>query len=49
MVTALVKLALCMKQKPYDSYEIGKMFIRYSWDLITDIKEYQQIATMGEL
>lgn len=46
---ALVKLALGEKVKPYTSYEAGKMFIRYSWDLITDISEFQQINTMGEL
>lgn len=46
---ALVKLAMGMEQKPFKEYEVGKMFIRYSWDLITDITEYQQIATLGEL
>ncbi len=46
---ALVKLAMGRKQPPFGPYEVGKMFIRYSWDLITDIGEYQQIATMGEL
>ncbi len=46
---ALVKRAVGMEQAPFQDYEVGKMFIRYSWDLITDIKEYQQIATMGEL
>lgn len=46
---ALVKLALGMPQKPFRDYEVGKIFIRYSWDLITNIDEFQQIATMGEL
>lgn len=46
---ALVKLALGMKTEPYKDYVVGKMFIRYSWDMIIDLKEFQQIATYGEL
>lgn len=46
---ALVKLALKLPIAPFETYEVGKMFIRYSWDLITDIKEYQAISTTGEL
>ena len=30
-------------------YDIGKMFIRYSYDLIVDMKEFEQISTIGEL
>lgn len=46
---ALVRLALGEKIEPFTSYEIGKMFIRYSWDMIVDLKDYQQISTYGEL
>lgn len=46
---ALVRLALKEKVEPFTSYEIGKMFIRYSWDMIVDLKEYQQISTFGEI
>jgi carbamoyl-phosphate synthase large subunit len=46
---ALVKLALGETVEPFKSYEVGKMFIRYSWDMIVDLKEYQQISTYGEL
>lgn len=46
---AMVKLAMDMKQDPFTSYETGKMFIRYSWDHITDISEFQKISTLGEL
>jgi carbamoyl-phosphate synthase large subunit len=46
---ALVRLALGDKLEQFNSYEIGKMFIRYSWDMIVDLKEYQQISTYGEL
>ena len=46
---ALIKLALGQKVAPFTTYEAGKMFIRYSWDLITDIDEFQKITTTGEL
>ncbi|MCB0638886.1 MAG: ATP-grasp domain-containing protein [Lewinella sp.] len=46
---ALVKLAMGDTVDPYPPYEVGKIFIRYSWELITDIEHYQQIATMGEM
>jgi carbamoyl-phosphate synthase large subunit len=46
---AIVKLALGETVEPFKSYEVGKMFIRYSWDMIVDLKEYQQISTYGEL
>lgn len=46
---ALVKLALNEKVEKFDSYEIGKIFIRYSWDLITDIKKFEEITVKGEL
>lgn len=46
---ALVKLAMGEKVKPFDKYEIGKMFIRYSWDMIVDLKEFEKISITGEL
>jgi carbamoyl-phosphate synthase large subunit len=46
---ALTQLALGEEVKPFDTYTIGKMFIRYSWDMIVDLKDYQQISTFGEL
>lgn len=46
---ALTRLALGEKVEPYTRYDVGKMFIRYSWDMIVDLKEYQQISTFGEL
>jgi len=46
---ALVKLALGMDVEPYTKYEAGKMFIRYSYDLITDVKEFEKLSTLGEL
>lgn len=46
---ALVKMALGEEVSPYTTYALGKMFIRYSWDLITDIQKFQQISAFGEL
>ena len=46
---ALVKMALGMEVEAYQHYAVGKMFIRYSYDLITDLKEFEQLSTMGEI
>lgn len=46
---SLVKMALGQKVEPFTEYEVGKIFIRYAWDLITDIKEFHQISGKGEL
>lgn len=46
---ALVKLALGKNVQPFESYDIGKMFIRHSWDLIVPIEQFQTLSTLGEL
>jgi carbamoyl-phosphate synthase large subunit len=46
---SLVKMAMGEKVEPFSHYEVGKIFIRYSWDLITDVGEFQKISGMGEL
>jgi carbamoyl-phosphate synthase large subunit len=46
---ALVKLALGINVKPFSGYDIGKMFVRYSWDMIVDLKKFEQISTEGEI
>ena len=48
-IEALVNLAMGNEVKPFEDYEKGKMFIRYSYDMIVDIKEFEQISTSGEL
>ena len=45
---SLVKMALGEKVEPFTKYETGKMFIRYSWDLITDVANFQEVSAMGE-
>jgi len=46
---ALVKLALGMKVKPFKNYEVGKLFIRYSYDLICNLSEFEQLSLHAEL
>jgi carbamoyl-phosphate synthase large subunit len=46
---ALVKMALGDHIEPYGDYRAGKLFVRYSWDHIADITDFQQISVFGEL
>jgi len=46
---ALVNLAMGVKVTPFTTYDVGKMFIRYSWDMIVDRAEFEQISIHGEL
>ncbi|MFT3912397.1 MAG: ATP-grasp domain-containing protein [Ferruginibacter sp.] len=46
---SLVKLALGEEVIPFKDYSVGKIFIRYSWDHIIDVTEFQKISAFGEL
>ncbi len=46
---SLVKMALGQKLESFTDYEVGKIFIRYAWDLITNVSEFQKISGTGEL
>jgi carbamoyl-phosphate synthase large subunit len=46
---ALVKMAMDEVVEPFEEYQVGKMFIRYAWDHITDVGEFQQLSAFGEL
>lgn len=46
---ALVKLAIGEKVEPFKDFSVGKMFVRYSWDMIVDLEEFEKISTLGEL
>lgn len=46
---ALVKLALGEDVVPFHSYTPGKLFVRYSFDQIVDLSEFEKISTLGEL
>ncbi len=45
----LVKLAMGEEVSPATSYEVGKMFIRCSYDIISDISVFEKIVITGEL
>jgi carbamoyl-phosphate synthase large subunit len=46
---ALLKLAMGIPVEPFSSYEVGKIFIRYSWDMICNLDEFQKLSVTGEL
>ena len=46
---ALVKMALGEKVVPFTTYDVGKLFIRYSWDHIVDVSKFQQFTAFGNL
>jgi len=46
---ALVKIALGEKVEPFTTYDVGKLFIRYSWDHIVDVSNFQQFSAFGSL
>lgn len=46
---ALANLALGNEVEPFTSYEVGKLFIRYSYDMIVDRSEFEKISINGEL
>ena len=45
----LVKLALGEKVNAFTTYSTGKMFVRYSFDRIVDLQEFETISVTGEL
>ena len=46
---AALKLGMNLPVLPFDTYIAGKMFVRYAWELITDITEFQKFSTTGML
>ena len=46
---ALIKLANKEEVAPYTKYDVGKMFIRYSYDMIGDISQFEKLSITGEL
>ncbi len=46
---SFVKLAMGEKVEPFTTYQVGKMFLRYAWDLIVDVERFQMLSTQGEL
>jgi len=48
-IEKLVNMAMGEKVEPFESYDIGKLFIRYAKDMIVDMSEFEKISTLGEL
>lgn len=48
-VESLVNLGMGNQPEYFTKYEVGKMFIRYSYDMIVEMKEFEAISTVGEL
>ena len=48
-IEALVNMAMGKDVSPFTDYEVGKMFIRYSYDMIVNMSEFEKISTTGEL
>lgn len=46
---SLVKMALGEKVAPMTEYSVGKLFIRYSWDMVVDVSKFQQFTAFGSL
>ncbi len=46
---ALVKMAMGEKVEPMRSYSAGTMFVRYSYDMIGDISQFEKLSMTGEL
>ena len=46
---AMVNLALGNEVAPFEDYKAGTMFIRYSYDLIGDINDFEKLSLFGEL
>lgn len=44
----LVRFGLGMTTDRESSYEAGRLFIRYSYEMVTDMDRFQQIVTQGE-
>ncbi len=45
---ALVKLAFNEPPPVFEKYSVGTIFVRYSWDLITSMNEFEKLAIAGE-
>lgn len=46
---AMVTLAQGEEVVPYDTYKSGTMFIRYSYDMIKNIDDFEKLSIFGEL
>ena len=45
----LVRRSLGMPTPDTTTYEAGKLFVRYTYDLVTDMSSFQKAITRGEV
>lgn len=45
----MVRRALGLDLPPTPDYEAGKLFVRYTYDLVTDMDKFQKVVTRGEV
>jgi carbamoyl-phosphate synthase large subunit len=45
---ALLNMAMGKAIEPFENYEIGKIFIRYAWDMIIDVAQFQEFSAYGK-
>lgn len=46
---ALMRMAMGETVAPFTDYDAGKMFVRYAFDMIVGLDEFEKISTAGEL
>ncbi len=46
---AMLLMALGEKVQPYTSFDVGKMFVRYSYDMMVDLNDFQKISMNSEI
>jgi len=46
---ALMRLAIGDEVESFKDYDAGKMFVRYAYDMIVGLDEFEKISTAGEL
>ena len=46
---ALILIALGYPIEAFLNYDVGKMFIRYSYDMIADLHDFEKLSIHGEL
>ena len=46
---ALANLAMENEVKPFEHYDVGKMFVRYAYDMIVNLEDFEKISSTGEL
>ncbi|MGE5318411.1 MAG: ATP-grasp domain-containing protein, partial [Chloroflexota bacterium] len=46
---ALANLAIGKPVEAFPTYDVGKLFIRFSYDMIVDRSEFEKISATGEL